>query len=175
MLTELQRLGCYSGALDAGWGGPSRRAVELFNKHAKQKVEVKVASIGAIDILRGIDKRVCPLSCKRGFRSDGDECVKITCQPGFVLDGEGDCVREQKAQEKEKRAPSRTASRPPADEPPAKRSAPPRQSKGAGGGDSGARIVCGMNGCLNVGRGCSSELRANGNGGQVAVVTCGGR
>jgi uncharacterized caspase-like protein len=180
MLTELQRLGCYSGALDAGWGGPSRRAVELFNKHAKQKVDVKVASIGSIDILRGIDKRVCPLSCKRGFRADGDECVKISCQPGFVLDGDGDCVREQKAQEKqEKRAPARTASRPPADEPPARRSAPPRRERdssgGNGGSGGGARIVCGMNGCLNVGRGCTSELRANGNGGQVAVVSCGGR
>ena len=179
MLTELQRLGCYSGALDAGWGSNSRRAVELFNKHAKQKLDIKVASLGALDILKGIDKRVCPLSCKRGFRADGDECVKITCQPGFVFDGDGDCVREQKAQEKpEKRAPSRTASRPPADEPPARRS-PPRRESGSpsrreSGGGAPASVACGMNGCLNVPRGCTSEQRPNGRD-FVAVVICNNR
>jgi uncharacterized caspase-like protein len=178
MHAELQRLGCYSGALDASWGNPSRRAVELFNKHARQKLDVKLASIGAIDILRGIDKRVCPLTCKRGFRAEGDECVKITCGPGFVLDGDGDCVRERKAapeKAQEKRAPSRTAARPPADEPPARRSAPPRRESGDGGGGGGrVGVVCGDNGCLNVPLGCKSELRDIGRG-QAAVVLCGNR
>ena len=35
-----------------------------------------------------------------------------------------------------------------------------------------AQVVCGMNGCLNVGRGCRGERRAAGNG-EVAVVICG--
>ena len=32
MHAELQRLGCYSGAIETPWGSNSRRALELFNK-----------------------------------------------------------------------------------------------------------------------------------------------
>ena len=155
--TELQRLGCYPGALDASWGSGSRRALEQFNKHTGQKLDTRVASLDTLGVLRGKPTRVCPLQCKTGYRAEDEACVKIVCKSGFVVGEKGECERPAKP---------KTASRPDPSE--SRRAAPRRQS----GSESPAQIVCGDRGCLNVGRGCRSEMRASGHG-QVAVVICG--
>ena len=41
MHVELQRLGCYPGAVDASWGPDSRRAMELFNKSAGANLDAR--------------------------------------------------------------------------------------------------------------------------------------
>ena len=155
---ELQRLGCYPGAVDASWGSGSRRALELFNRHAGQKLDTRVASLDTLGVLRGKPTRACPLQCKTGYRADDEACVKIVCRSGFVVGEKGECERERRSQ-------PRTASRPEPSE--SKRAAPRRPA----GEAAPAQVVCGNNGCLNVGRGCRSELRAAGRG-EVAVVIC---
>jgi hypothetical protein len=100
---ELQRLGCYPGAVDASWGRDSRRALELFNKHAGANLDTKVASLDALGVLRLKPTRVCPLECRQGYRAENEACVKIVCRSGFVVGDKGEC---------ERRAKSKTASRP---------------------------------------------------------------
>jgi hypothetical protein len=74
---ELKRVGCDPGAEDGKWSAKSRSALGLFNKHAGTKLDVKVASLGALDAVRGKDARVCPLVCGAGTRLEGETCVAI--------------------------------------------------------------------------------------------------
>jgi hypothetical protein len=157
--TELQRLGCYPGAIDASWGRDSRRALEQFNRHAGAHLDTKLASLDALSVVRGKTGRVCPLECRPGFRADNDACVKIVCRTGFVPGDNGECERERPAK-------SKSASRP------REREATGGAPRRSGGAEGPAQVVCGsVNGCLNVNRGCHGERRAAGNG-DVAVVIC---
>ena len=158
MHAELRRLGCYPGAVDASWGPDSRRAMELFNKSAGANLDTKIATLDTLDVVRAKLTRVCPLECKPGYRSENEACVKIACRSGFVANEKGGCERERQPKAK-------TASRPDSRE--SKPAAPRRQA----GEPPPAQIVCGMNGCLNVKKGCKSQMVASGNG-KVAVVTC---
>ena len=117
---ELRRLGCYPGAVDASWGSGSRRALELFNKHAGQRSTRRLPVSTRLASCARKTTRVCPLECKSGYRAENDACVKIVCRAGFVLGDDGDCERKPKA---------KTASRPEPREP-ASRSAPRRQQYG---------------------------------------------
>ena len=155
MHTELRRLGCYPGAVDASWGPDSRKAMELFNKSAGANLETRIATLDTLDVLRAKPTRVCPLECKPGYRSENDACVRIACRSGFVANEKGDCERQPKA---------KSASRPDARE---GKSAARRQA----GEAPPAQIVCGMTGCLPVKKGCKSQMVAAGRG-EVAVVTC---
>jgi hypothetical protein len=159
MHVELQRLGCYPGAVDASWGPDSRRAMELFNKSAGANLETKVAMLDTLDVLRAKPTRVCPLECKSGYRSENDACVKIACRSGFVANEKGECERDRERQPKAK-----TASRP-------DREAKPAATRRQAGEAPPAQIVCGMTGCLPVKKGCKSQMVAAGRG-EVAVVTC---
>ena len=159
MHAELQRLGCYPGTVDASWGPDSRRAMELFNKSAGANLETKVATLDTLDVLRAKPTRVCPLECKPGYRSENEACVRIACRSGFVANDKGDCERQPKAKDQ-----SKTASRP-------DREAKPAAARRQAGEAPPAQIVCGMNGCLNVKKGCRSQMVSAGRG-EVAVVTC---
>jgi uncharacterized caspase-like protein len=72
---HLKRVGCDPGALDGKWTDKSAEAMEKFNKHEKTNFDVKVASLGAVDAVRGQKGRVCPLVCPRGEHAQGSECV----------------------------------------------------------------------------------------------------
>src|ERR1700722_4728260 len=89
--SELRRVGCKSGEIDGEWNASSRRALSLFNDNAGTKFDAKLASIDALDAVRAKPGRVCPLDCDRGFRADGDRCVKITCDSDQVLGPNGNC------------------------------------------------------------------------------------
>jgi len=158
MHAELQRLGCYSRGLNASWGPDSRRAMELFNKSAGANLDTKVATLDTLNVLRAKPTRVCPLECKQGYRSENEACVKIACRSGFVANEKGDCERERQPKAK-------TASRPDA------REAKPAGARRQAGEAPPAQIVCGINGCLNVKKGCRSQMVGAGRG-EVAVVTC---
>jgi uncharacterized caspase-like protein len=155
--TELHRLGCYLGSIDASWGRDSRDALERFNKKTGTHLDTRVASLDALGVVRAKTGRVCPLECKRGYRADNDACVKIVCRSGFVVGDDGQCERESKPK-------SKTASRP---APGAAKQAAPRNRVEEGP----AQVVCGRNGCLPVARGCRGERVAAGRD-EVAVVLC---
>ncbi len=90
---HLKRVGCNPGATDGSWDDGSRKALELFNKNAQTKFDVKLASLDALDAVRGKTDRVCPLVCSKGQRADGDRCVQIGCNSGFFLNSSGACEK----------------------------------------------------------------------------------
>ncbi len=89
--SELRRVGCKTGDIDSEWNASARKALSSFNDHAGTKFDVKLASLDALDAVKAKPGRVCPLDCDRGFRADGDRCVKITCDSDQVLGPNGTC------------------------------------------------------------------------------------
>ena len=89
--TELRRVGCKAGGIDDEWSASARKALSLFNENAGTKFDVQLASLDALDAVRAKPGRVCPLECDRGFRVNGDHCVKITCDADQVLSSNGSC------------------------------------------------------------------------------------
>lgn len=102
--SELRRVGCKAGDIDGEWNASARKALSSFNDHAGTKFDVKVASLDALDAVRARTSRVCPLDCERGYRANGDSCVKITCDAGFVLGSNGSCQKRPERQEPQERA-----------------------------------------------------------------------
>lgn len=94
---ELRRVGCSTGAVDGNWDAVSQKSLQAFNRHAGTKLEVKIANLDALDAVRGKTGRICPLICDRGFRADGDNCVRITCKGGFELGDDNTCERVRPA------------------------------------------------------------------------------
>jgi hypothetical protein len=93
---ELQRVGCEPGKIDGSWTAATRSALNRFNSIAKTALETKAASTEALEVLRGLDDRVCPLACARGTTARGDQCVPILCGPGQQLSAAGACVASPK-------------------------------------------------------------------------------
>jgi uncharacterized caspase-like protein len=107
--SELRRVGCKTGEIDGEWNASSRRALAAFNDNAKTTLDVKLASIDALDTVKARTGRVCPLDCDRGTRASGDSCVKITCDSGSVLGSNGSCQKRPKVvQQRERRVPAAT-------------------------------------------------------------------
>ena len=106
---HLKRVGCDPGQSDGSWDDRSRKALENFNKNAGMKLEVKVASLDALDAVKGKTSRICPLLCGKNQRVEGERCIEIACKARFVRNSEGDCVRQE--------APRTAARTPPATNP----------------------------------------------------------
>jgi hypothetical protein len=79
---ELKRVGCDPGNIDGEWNAASRRALENFNKHAGSKLDVKVASLDALGVIRSKRSRICPLACDRGSHVQGNHCVPVETPGG---------------------------------------------------------------------------------------------
>ena len=90
---HLKRVGCNPGSADGNWDDGSQKALDLFNKNAQTKFDVKLASLDALDAVRSKTDRVCPLVCAKGQRADGDRCVQIGCSSGFFLNSSGACEK----------------------------------------------------------------------------------
>lgn len=93
--TELQRVGCSSIRPDGNWSASSQRALNLFNRHAGTKFEVETASPNALDAIKQITGRICPLVCDQGFRADGERCVKINCRSGSFINNDNECEKKR--------------------------------------------------------------------------------
>jgi uncharacterized caspase-like protein len=91
---HLKRVGCNPGNVDGHWDDGSKAALELFNKNAQTKLNIVVASLDALDSVRGKTDRVCPLICKKGQRADGDRCVQTVCESGYFLNSSGACEKK---------------------------------------------------------------------------------
>ncbi len=113
---HLKRVGCDPGSMDGKWDDGSRKALELFNNSADTHFDVKLASLDALDSVRGKTDRVCPLVCAKGQRAEGDRCIQIGCSSGYVLNSSGACEKRPEPAPKPK-----TVTR---QEPAASRSAP---------------------------------------------------
>ncbi len=101
---HLKRVGCNPGSADGNWDNSSQKALELFNKNAQTKFDVKLASLDALDAVRSKTDRVCPLVCAKGQRADGDRCVQIGCGSGFFLNSSGACEKRPEPAPKAKTA-----------------------------------------------------------------------
>ncbi|HVV40464.1 MAG TPA: caspase family protein [Nitrobacter sp.] len=171
---ELRRVGCYSGSADGDWGEESRASLEKFNRYAHQKLDIKLAGLDALGVIKGKTARVCPLICRHGYRAEGDTCAKITCGAGKVLNDDDECVsRKERKLPTASREREREEHRPrhmmrPAelddelDTPPViRRRLPNRASVPE------SRIVCGDHSCRAVRPGCHLEYRTTAQGGSV--------
>lgn len=90
---ELKRAGCYTGATDGNWDAAAQKSLDLFNKNAKTKFDVKLASLDALDAVKAKQGRVCPLVCEWGYKADGDKCSKITCRKGYEVGDDNTCEK----------------------------------------------------------------------------------
>ncbi len=116
---HLKRVGCNAGNVDGNWDDSSSKALDLFNKNAQTRFDIKLASLDALDAVRNRPDRVCPLICAKGQRAEGDRCVQIGCGSGFFLNSGGACEKRQEPAPK-----ARTATKDPA----------PRRAAPSGGG-----------------------------------------
>ena len=151
--SELRRVGCLTGSADGSWNADSRRALESFNKFSGTQLDAKVASIDALDAVRLKQSRVCPLECERGYQAEGERCIRVACQSGYVHDDDGDCVRVR-----ERAARHRSIAEP---EKPRAEPRPRRRAAAAGGGGS-AHLSCGPGGCQGRAAGCSAHASLSG-------------
>jgi hypothetical protein len=154
--TELRRVGCLTAAADGEWNAAARRSLALFNKNAGTKFDVKLASLDALDAIKLKPSRVCPLICEHGFKADGDQCSKIVCAEGSVLNDDNECVKRRGKTAKTpvaKRERGEPAARAAQDRP------KPAQRQTSG------QIVCDDHLCRPVDRGCHLEFRTTLQGG----------
>jgi uncharacterized caspase-like protein len=125
---HLKRVGCDPGNSDGKWDDTSKKALELFNKNAQTKFDIKLASLDALDGVRGKTDRVCPLVCAKGQKAEGDRCIQIGCSAGYILNSSGACEKRPEPAPKPKTA-TREA---PAAAPAAPRAAPAAPRGGGG-------------------------------------------
>jgi uncharacterized caspase-like protein len=102
---ELRRVGCFSAPADGDWNPASQRSLAQFNRFAGTKFDVNLASHDVLDSIKAQAGRVCPLSCLRGFRAEGENCVKITCEKGFFINTDNVCERGRESVANKQSAP----------------------------------------------------------------------
>jgi hypothetical protein len=74
---HLKRVGCNPTNTEGKWDDGSKKALEAFNKNAKTKFDIKLASLDALDAVRAKPDRICPLVCDAGYvLSSGGTCEK---------------------------------------------------------------------------------------------------
>ena len=67
---ELRRVGCSASDIAGNWTKAAQRSLELFNRNAGTKLNVKVASLDELDVVKSKTARVCPLVCEHGYKVD---------------------------------------------------------------------------------------------------------
>jgi Caspase domain len=75
--SELRRLGCFAGQDDGKLGGPTTEAIKRYlSQKGRATNDVKV-TVNLVADLKEEAARVCPLTCSRNERAEGDVCVAI--------------------------------------------------------------------------------------------------
>jgi len=155
--TELRRVGCFTGSIDGDWKAASQHALELFDKYGSTKLDVKIASLDAVDAVKSKTARVCPLICDHGYRADGETCVRITCDAGYEIGSDNTCEKKAKAK------------------PVAKQSEPKKNpetsdaTRSARAPAASGQLFCGQGGCRPVAKGCHLDDRGTGQPGYGAA------
>ena len=90
--SELKRVGCNAGEVNGEWNGASRQALGAFNKSAGTHFDVKLASLDALNAVRGRAGPVCsPPERQRAERvparkpSGGGKCFSFEGSPGLPV------------------------------------------------------------------------------------------
>jgi hypothetical protein len=155
--TELRRVGCLTAAADGEWNAASQRSLALFNRHAGAKLNVKLASVDALDAIKLKPSRVCPLLCEQGFKADGERCSRIVCAEGSFLNEDKECEK--------RRAKTPVARRGPDDRPNRALRERARPEVSTARPQASGQVVCDRGGCRPVDRGCRLEFRTTAQGG----------
>jgi uncharacterized caspase-like protein len=169
--TELRRVGCLTGEANGDWNATAQRSLSAFNRNAGTKLDVKTVSADTLDAIKQKPSRVCPLVCEHGFKADGNQCVKIVCTEGTVLNDDNVCEKLRDRKPVATREDTRQQDRP----------APQRPQAGIGGGGGGygggraaaagggsGQIYCDVYGCRPVRRGCHLGYNGGGGPGNIA-------
>lgn len=156
VITELRRVGCYSGDVNGNWNSAAQRSLDLFNKYAGTRFDVKVASLDALEVIKGRTGRICPLVCQHGYQLDGDTCTKITCQDGYEVGDDNTCERIVA-----RKPPPPRYTPPVAARPDYRNAPPPRAAQAAPSG----QLYCPGGVCRPVARGCHIVNDTTTNGG----------
>ncbi|MFK4506291.1 caspase family protein [Bradyrhizobium daqingense] len=141
--SELRRVGCLTASAESEWTSAAQRSLTLFNKYAGTQLDVRLASVDALDALKAKPGRVCPLVCNFGFKADGDQCVKITCRSGYRVGDDNEC---EKIPEKKPVATREDSRRRDTDRKEAESAAPKSQASG--------QMICNHAGCRPIAKGC---------------------
>jgi len=80
MQAELGRVGCLTGAVQQA---------------RRNKFDVKLASLDALDAIKLKPARLCPLVCEHGFKADGDRCSKIVVADARLLNDNNECEKQR--------------------------------------------------------------------------------
>ena len=118
----------------------------VFNRHAGLKLDFRVASVDALDAVKGKSGRICPVACDAGFRADGERCISIVCKSGFRINDDNEC---EKNPDKKPIAKSKEPKRKPADRAKADAASAKPQASG--------QIYCNGQGCRAAPKGCRVE------------------
>ena len=164
MQLELRRVGCLAALANGEWSETSRRSLTLFNKYAGTKFDVRLASLDALEAVKAKPDRVCPLVCEFGYKPDGDQCVKIVCDPGFALNDNNECAKNRETPTRQERATKRNEPKPV--QPQTYDPYDKNRIITAGG-----LRTCGGNGCQIVPKGCRA-IRNMGGGGLGGKIVC---
>jgi len=89
--TELNRLGCSAGKPDGLWGKRSARAVRNYIKNGGAQFASLDPTADMLNVLRGEQGAICPLTCGRGETIQNGQCVARTCAAGQRLSSKGNC------------------------------------------------------------------------------------
>jgi hypothetical protein len=114
------------------------------------KLDVKTASVDALDAVKAKPTRVCPLICDHGFKADGDRCTKITCRAGYELGDDNTCEKTEVKKPTAKR-----------DEPKRERQERAKVDAAPAKPQASGQIVCGQGGCRPVKPGCRLGNKGN--------------
>jgi len=71
---ELQRVGCFGGTVNGEFDDATKTAWHKFIKLTSISMP-DAASADAINAVRGINKRICPLVCPHGEHAESEQCV----------------------------------------------------------------------------------------------------
>jgi Caspase domain len=72
---ELRRIGCFAGHQDGSLGSATKEAVQRYLSQKGRPANDISVTEDLLSDLKDENQRVCPLSCARGERPEGDRCV----------------------------------------------------------------------------------------------------
>ena len=156
--SELSRVGCYAGPVDGNWRDGSQKSVSRFNENAGLKLDIKTANIDALEAVKSKTARVCPLVCDRGYKVEGEACVKIVCGEGFQIGAGNTCEKIPSKKPIAKRDEPRPAKQERITQEPAVKP------------EAVGRVMCDQGGCRPVPRGC--QVVSGRSGGTDGRLVC---